>query len=86
MWPAKCLEIERGRRVRECPAHDVRRRYRQYMGALKRLLGRCKPADGSVHWFHKNEPVSSGRYVRCARCKKRAKDFDALEHSVHFND
>ncbi|MEK9939020.1 MAG: hypothetical protein VW552_09825 [Ilumatobacter sp.] len=56
------------------------------MGALKRLLGRCKPTDGSVHWFHKNEPVSSGRYVRCVRCKKRAQDFDALEHSVHFND
>jgi len=56
------------------------------MSRIKRVVARCKPRDGSVHWFHKNEPVASGKYVRCVRCKKRVKDFDALEHSVHFNN
>ena len=56
------------------------------MAGIKDLVGRCKPKDGNVYWFHKNEPVKSGEYSRCVRCKKKVRDFDALEHSVHFND
>ena len=42
---------------------------------LRRWFGLCRPKNGERFWLHKNEPVASGRYVRCVRCKKRRNDW-----------
>lgn len=44
-------------------------------GMLRRWFGLCRPKNGERFWLHKNEPVASGRYVRCVRCKKRRNDW-----------
>ena len=50
---------------------------------LRRWFGLCRPKNGERFWLHKNEPVASGRYVRCVRCKKRRNDWiDPEPHSA----
>lgn|GEM_PF-6370209 len=52
-------------------------------GVLRRWFGLCRPKNGERFWLHKNEPVASGRYVRCVRCKKRRNDWiDPEPHSA----